>query len=218
MLISTGKRFVFVANTKTASTSIEELLRPHADIVLQGNPQRKHMPLARALRDEAPFANGADPASYFKFGVMRDPLEWIGSWFRYRRGNQVAAPLPPEMDFAAFWQQADWNLRRGDGSRYLQSDLFLDHDGQLLADVIIPYDQLDTMMTILGTALGLPALLPRSNVSALTDTGPLPPELRDEMRTFYASDYALLERLDQINASGLARLRAGLGGFAAPVS
>jgi hypothetical protein len=215
MLISTQAHFVFIANSKTASTSIEQVLSPHADVVVAGTAQRKHMTLREALAHCAPFTSGADPAQFFKFGVMRDPMDWIGSWFRYRRGNRVDEPLPRHMDFAEFWALQDWNFRRGDGRPHLQGDMFLSGDGRVLADVIIPYHRLEPMLAEICAILGIASALPRKNVSRLKEIGDIPTQLQQGLRDFYAADYALFEQLDKINASGLAALRAG-GSFAAP--
>ncbi len=221
MLISVEKRFLFVANTKTASTSIEQVLRPYAEIRRGGHPERKHTPLARALEIyDFMFADPAhDPASYFKFGVMRDPIDWITSWFRYRKGNDVEAPLPADMDFAGFWAGRDWNIQRADGRKHLQRDMFCADDGagseDVLADVIIPYDRVGEMFAEICGLLGIEHPLQRRNVSRLDDAGTIPKALRAEMRDFYAEDYALFDRLDQINAAGMARLAARA---AAPVA
>lgn len=211
MLIGVRNRFVFVANTKTASTSIEHALAPHAEIMRGGGPARKHMGLAEILA-EYDFLFGQEahrPEDYFKFGVMRDPVEWILSWYRYRRGNTVEHPLPPGMDFAAFWHRADWNIRRRDGSPNLQSDRFTDARGAVLADVILPYSGLQEGFSRICAALGITAGLPQRNVSQMRRIeGGLPAGLLEEMRGFYAADYALYDRLDEINARGLARLEA----------
>ena len=145
MLLSFDRRFLFVANTKTASTSIEVVLRPHAQIVRAETPARKHVPLSMALSEyKGAFAEaGCPPGRLLKFGVMRDPLDWIGSWFRYRKGNQVEAPLPPDMSFAEFWARADWNIRRKGGERHLQRRMFC-REGKVLADLVIPFAQVDT--------------------------------------------------------------------------
>lgn len=209
MLISTQKMFIFVANTKAASTSIEAVLMPFADIRHGGDPRRKHVSLHETQRlYPKVFAQpGQAPDDFFRFGVMREPLDWIGSWFRYRKGNKVESPLPAEMDFAAFWAKADWNIRRGDGSRYLQRDMFCAPDGRVLADMIIPYHDLDAVFARICTALGMTGPLPRHNVSRVK-THTIPETLETELRDYYAEDYALFSQLDQINAAGLARLQA----------
>ncbi len=208
MLIGLERKFVFVANTKTASTSIESVLKPHADIQHAGNPERKHVPLRRAfnLYPEV-FGTGREKAGdYFKFGVMRDPLDWIGSWFRYRKGNKVDAPLPADMEFAEFWALADWNIRRRDGTRFLQRHMFSDVQGGLLADVIIPFDQLNSLFTEICDAFGFESKLPRENVSHVSELS-VPKSLEEELREFYAPDYALFGQLDTINVRGMEKLR-----------
>lgn len=212
MLISVKKRFVFVANTKTASTSIEKVLAPHCDYRHGGNPQRKHLPLSLA-ETEIPqiFGNPATPFdSFFRFGVMRDPVDWIASWFRYRRSRKVLSPIPADLSFREFWQQADWNIRRGGGRKHLQRQKFLAQDGTLLADVILPYHDLSKGFAQVCEALGLDAPnLPHANRSAQppSEHGDIPADLLDEVRDFYAKDYALFERLDEINAAGFKRAR-----------
>jgi hypothetical protein len=210
MLIGIERKFVFVANTKTASTSIETALAPVSEIAFKGSPQRKHVSLHAAIEAHPEiFAQpGQWPRFFFKFGVMRDPLDWIGSWFRYRKSNKVDSPLPPEMSFAEFWERQDWNFRRADGRPNLQRDKFCGPQGKVLADVIIPYDRLSPMFGRICDALDVRRPLPRENVSKERSTGPIPPELLDDLRAFYAEDYALWQRLDTINAGGMAWLAA----------
>lgn len=212
MLIGLEKRFVFVANTKTASTSIETVLKPHAECHHAGTSERKHIPLMRALNEFPEYfgPDGARAGDYFKFGVMRDPIDWIGSWYRYRKGNKVAAPLPKDMDFAAFWAQGDWNVFRRDGSPYLQRNLFCDPQGTLLADVVIPYHQLGPMFGAICDALGIETTLPRENASRLTDFT-LPEAMADTVRAHYAPDYALWDTLEAVNARGMEKLRSLVG-------
>lgn len=209
MLIGVEKRFLFVANTKTASTSIEDVLLPHAEVFRMGTSERKHISLADTKAKYGFLFNNPNHSwgSYFKFGVMRDPLDWIGSWYRYRRGNQVHSPLPRDMTFAEFWAQADWNIRFGSGNKNLQKRMFTTQDGDVLADVIIPYHRVDEYFPELCKLLHIPYNLPRKNVSVLRDVGSIPAALREEVLDFYAEDYALWERLDEINAAGMAQLR-----------
>lgn len=210
MLISVRKRFVFVANTKAASTSIEGALGPHAEIARPGGPQGKHIPLGKARYEYRFLFDSPDHpfASFFKFGVMREPLDWIGSWFRYRKGNKVDAPLPAGMTFAQFWEQGDWNIRRSDGRPFLQRDMFCDQRGAVLADLILPYDRLDELLPAVFAGLGIAASLPRLNVSKLRDPGEIPAGVAEQLRAHYAEDYALYDSLDGRLEAGLAALRA----------
>ncbi len=208
MLIGVKKRFVFVANSKTASTSIEKALISDAEINRGGSPQRKHITMAQALRiydflfDQPAYG----PETFFKFGVMRDPMDWIQSWFRFRKGNKVANPLPPDLTFEEFWQNRDWNIQRADGSKFLQRGYFTDKAGRSIVDVIIPYHDITSHFAKIAEVLDVQNALPRSNVSNLSkNDGGLPKALIEEMRDFYAPDYELLNQVDDINRTGYAR-------------
>ncbi|PJF08929.1 sulfotransferase family 2 domain-containing protein [Pseudorhodobacter sp. MZDSW-24AT] len=210
MLISKRHKFLFVANTKAASTSIEAILAPHAEIQGPPGPKGKHLPLARIRQQFAPVfdAPGQSFDSFFRFGVMRDPMDWILSWFRYRKGNLVEAPLPPDMSFEAFWHAADWNIRDDKGAPYSQGRIFLDESGSPLADVILPYHLLDSLLPPVLAALGLPTTVPRLNTSAIPrEAARIPRHLRAAVCTHFAADYALYDQLTALNAAGMARLR-----------
>lgn len=206
MLIGVQKRFVFIANSKTASTSIEAALIGHAEIARGGGAHRKHLRMAQILR-EYDFLFGQKayaPETFFKFGVMRDPIDWIFSWYRFRRGNKVSNPLPEETTFEEFWARKDWNILNAKGQKRLQCDFFTDSKGELLADYIIPHHDLAEHFAGIATALGIESGLPRTNVSRIpksADRG-IDARLEEELRDFYAEDYALFERLDEINARG----------------
>lgn len=210
MLISTSRRFIFAANTKTASTSIEHVLTPYSDIVYDGEPAIKHMPLVAARQRHPELFDAEGDGGFFRFGVMRDPLDWIASWYRYRSGNEVESPLPSDMTFADFWERKDWNILHPNGrGKYLQSDIFCDAEGAVLADVILPYHTLEPVFFEICDHLGVARTLPRKNVSRNAgDTSVIPQNLQEEVRAFYEDDYALLDSLDALNAAGLDRLRA----------
>ncbi|WP_299548475.1 hypothetical protein [uncultured Tateyamaria sp.] len=209
MLIGVKKRFVFVANSKTASTSIEQALGNHAEIMRGGTAQHKHIYMRDALSEYAFLFNqpGYAPDSFFRFGVMRDPIDWIQSWYRYRRGNKVANPLPEDLSFEDFWTRKDWNIQRANGAKHLQRDFFIDTDGKMLVDYIIPYHEIGFHFGAICDALGVKRSLPRKNVSKIRRTGTnLPDDLLAEMRTFYAEDYALLEGVADLNSTGSRKL------------
>lgn len=210
MLISVEKRFVFIANTKTASTSIEHILIPYCEVFRSGTPQRKHITLHETIQSYR-FLFGQPnhvPNRYFKFGVMREPLDWIGSWYRYRKGNQVQSPLPASMTFADFWAAKDWNILLKNNEPNLQRRMFVGPKGGVIADVIIPYHRLDEMLREILGLLRIPYDLPRENVSKIVTPPDIPEEMLPELREFYAADYALWNRLDEINAKGMDKLRA----------
>lgn len=203
MLISTSLRFVFVANSKTASTSIEYLLSQYSDIKYQVSPRRKHISLADALKERPDFSN------YFKFGIMRDPLEWICSWYRYRTGNRVGSALPRDMTFPEFWARKDWNIvHPKTGRKRLQKDKFCNSNGVLISDIILNMENLSSDFERICVKLGVDGKLPHKNASKKTSRVEdlVPADLQAEIRAFYEDDYAIFDNLDQLNEAGFARL------------
>ena len=208
MMIDIEKRFIFAANSKAASTSIEHVLTPYSKFKRRGTPQEKHIGLFEAFHKD-PYLSKLTPedrSDYFIFGVMREPLEWILSWYRYRKGNKVSNPLPTDMSFADFWMAKDWNILRNNGSKYLQKDIFCGPAGKVLADVIVPHHCLTEMMGDIFAKLGIEGDLPKKNMSRISSEVDIPDHIREEMIVFYEDDYVLWNHLDQINETGLGKL------------
>ena len=137
MLIGIKKKFIFVANSKTASTAIEFALAPYAEINHTGTPQRKHISWINVLEEYKSIFQqpGCSPQEFFKFGVIREPVEWVMSWYNYRLGNQdVEHPLRSDMTFEEFWSGADWV------KNITQMEHFLDSSGSCAFDLLIPHE------------------------------------------------------------------------------
>jgi hypothetical protein len=207
MLMSIKNRFIFVCNPKCASTSIEAGLREFCEIERGGSPSRKHISMESVISEYSfVFNNSENPLdSFFRFGIMRDPVQWILSWFRYRKGNKVANPLPDYMEFEDFWKINDWTKYiLGTDKKKLQSDWFRDRHGTLLVDYIMPFEELSHHYSLIAEKLGLPAKLAHANKSAISaDEVEISETILSEIRDFYSVDYALLKKIKEVNARGL---------------
>jgi hypothetical protein len=126
---------------------------------------------------------------------MREPLDWLGSWYRYRQRDDVAAPgnstmgrsfdefvraycsdTPP--DFAAVGSQSRFLAeKRGRG---------VDH--------LFAYEKIDRFVTFLEARLKIEITLPRLNVSPKGDLR-LSPDTDALFRSFCAKDIALYESI-----------------------
>jgi len=85
MIISDSHNFVFVATTKTASTSIEKHLNPYKaeyKVTHLAGSYNKHCPL-KIIYQKFPFIE-----DYFKFAIVRNPFDWVVSWYFYRKTQQ----------------------------------------------------------------------------------------------------------------------------------
>ncbi|MEM1429395.1 MAG: hypothetical protein AAGG09_08050 [Pseudomonadota bacterium] len=211
MLISISHRFIFVANSKSASSSVETALRPFCEIERGGAPNRKHigMPGILNVYDFLFREERLARHTFFAFGVMREPLDWIGSWYRYRAGNRkLPTALPAGMTFAEFWERQDWTFRDRAGQKNLQSRRFLGADGEPLVDMIVPYDRVAEDLSKIADAMDLDLKLPRRNRSRITERPSLIPDfLESDLRAHFAEDYALYDRLDAVNRTAWERLQ-----------
>jgi hypothetical protein len=186
MIIGVGKRFVFIANSKAASTTIEELLAPHATHRPTGAPALKHMSWIRARRDYAfVFDDPAHPESaFFRFGVIREPADWVLSWYNYR-SFRPRSGISRGYTFDDFWAKPDW-IKRKD-----QSTRFTDADGVCRFDLLIPYqhlgEALPRVMEILGIECGPERRLNRSKGTLRREE--VEPRLWEEINAYYAADF-----------------------------
>ena len=85
MLIFSKARLVFLSVPKTGTTAYEAALAPHADIVVSNPPELKHAPVFRYNRFFRPMLEKFMAEEIDVLAVMREPVDWLGSWYRYRR-------------------------------------------------------------------------------------------------------------------------------------
>ncbi|WP_368343926.1 gamma-glutamyl kinase [Pelagovum sp. HNIBRBA483] len=90
MLVFWKENLVFLAVPKTGTTAIEGALSPHAAIIFRDPPILKHVPLYRYRRFVEPLLDKAGDASRLEtLAVIRHPLDWLSSWYRYRHREEL---------------------------------------------------------------------------------------------------------------------------------
>ena len=188
MLIFWRERLVVLANTKTGSTSIESALEGLAEVALARPPALKHT-TARAFRAHvAPWlAEVAGPAPFTTVALVRDPVDWLGSWYRDRAGS---GELPPGLDFAGFARDV-LDTPVPDHARLVsQADMLCDGSGAPIVDALFRYDAIGRFVDFLEDRLGCEITLPRLRVSPWAPTD-LPAPLAAELARHFAADAAL---------------------------
>jgi hypothetical protein len=190
MLVFWEARLAFLATPKTGSSAVEKALADHAAMAVLRPPHLKHTNVHRYHRFIAPFLKQASGADFTVCALIRDPEDWLGSWFRYRQrpdtlaGNSTSGKSFAE--FVAAWcsdpQPAFAAL--GSQARFLQprQGAGVDH--------LFRYEDMDRFTAFLADRLGRPVDLPRVNVSPAGDTH-LPDPLRAQLRKAAARDFAL---------------------------
>lgn len=85
MLVFFKERLVLLSVPKTGSTAYHTALRDRADLVYSNPPELKHAPLYRYNRWVRPMLKKVCDAEMDVVAVMREPVSWLGSWYRFRR-------------------------------------------------------------------------------------------------------------------------------------
>ena len=85
MLIFYKANLAFLSVPKTGTTAYEAALRPHADMVISEPPILKHAPVYRYNRFIRPMFLNVCNIELEVMAVMREPISWLGSWWRYRQ-------------------------------------------------------------------------------------------------------------------------------------
>ncbi|SFS49644.1 hypothetical protein SAMN04488040_0619 [Sulfitobacter marinus] len=85
MLVFFKERLAFLSVPKTGTTAYETALAPRADLVISEPPMLKHAPVYRYNRFIRPMFLKVCDAEMELMAVMREPISWLGSWYRYRQ-------------------------------------------------------------------------------------------------------------------------------------
>ena len=85
MLVFSKACLVFLSVPKTGTTAYESALAPLASMVISDPPELKHAPVYRYNRFFRPALEKFVGPQIDIIAVMREPVSWLGSWYRYRR-------------------------------------------------------------------------------------------------------------------------------------
>ncbi|MCD9149817.1 hypothetical protein, partial [Pseudophaeobacter flagellatus] len=167
MMIFFRERLAVLAVPKTGTSSLEKALDPKASATFRGPPQLKH---TRAREFETNFRSlfekkGLPPIE--TMAVMREPIQWLGSWFRYRQrpslqGHPKSTAGVSFNDFVAAYltegRPAYANIAQ-------QADFITDKNGALLVDHLYSYSDLPAALQFLEKRLQQTITLPLVNKS-----------------------------------------------------
>jgi hypothetical protein len=166
MLISLDRKFIFVANLKTASTAIESVLRSTSEIALVESRFDKHLPL-NLIEERFFWIFSMIPRdAFFVFGVMRNPIDRMVSLFNSHSDDKfIGSDLyTGNIGFDQFI--SEWTVRHPDQieKQFLR---FLNSAGNIAANYIISYDNLVDGLSFIASLIQFPELLEinRENVS-----------------------------------------------------
>lgn len=193
MLVFWDAKLVFLATPKTGSTAVEVALESLAEVAIQRPPVLKHTPIYRYRRFIEPFLMKSAPEPFTVVALMREPISWLSSWYRYRQREDVMAPKNSTQgmsfdDFVRGYMEKPKAAYAQVGS---QTRFLLGGDlGPV--DHIFCYEEMRSFVTFLESRLDCEITLPLVNVSPALET-PLSVEVEADLRRHAADDFALYD-------------------------
>ena len=183
MLVFFKHSLVLLAVPKTGTTAYAEALGDLATLRITDPPVLKHAPLYRYERFVRPMLEDVAGRKMETVAVIRDPLSWLGSWWRYRRRPDLPDPRnsTAEIGFDAFVEgycaedRPRW-AQVGSQARFVAAK-----GGGIGVDRLFAYEDRARLDAFLEARLGVPVRTARRNVSA----GKAPdasPDLRERLR------------------------------------
>ena len=191
MLVFWKARLVLLAVPKTGTTALEAALAPSADAAIVNPPGLKHMTLRKWRRDLAPVfeQNGRRPME--TVAVMRDPVDWLSSWWRYRSRPELDGQKNSTAGISFDDFVRDWlsdtppdHARIGSQATFLEGGV----------DHLFRHDRPEPLRMFLSERLGLAVSTGRANVSPRRD-GKLSDAMEARLRAERPAEFALWNSL-----------------------
>ncbi|MBO6603822.1 MULTISPECIES: gamma-glutamyl kinase [Rhodophyticola] len=192
MLLFWKQKLVLFAVPKTGTTALEAALLPHASAAILDPPGMKHVSVSRYRNMLAGFFEQRGRHEMETMAVMREPVSWLDSWYRYRRRPQLAGKdnSTGGVDFDGFvtaWLTDNPPAFANIGS---QARFLRDGDAACGVTHLFRYDRLDEAVDFLETRLGADLALPRRNVSPEMAVN-LSPKLEKRLRSERSAEFDL---------------------------
>ena len=171
MLVFAKKKIALLAMPKTGTSAFEIALSPKADIVFRDPPSLKHTGAQQFNQSLRPLLASKNLHDLELICVLRHPVSWLGSWYRYRsRPYLDGQPNSTKgMTFDTFVNE----YLKGKPEPYAQvgkpEKFIRKNGGGILVDHLYQYEQLDLLVDFLQDRLDTAIDLRESNVSPQGD-------------------------------------------------
>ncbi len=167
MLVFWKENLVLLAVPKTGSTALQGALAPRASVVVRDPPHLKHAPCYRYKRFLKPYFVQAGGQKPELMAIVRNPIDWLGSWYRYRTrkdliGHENSTHNVSFDDFVLEYCKGQPAPFANVGS---QNKFLRINDGDIGAEHLFQYEQWDKVIDYLEDRLDFKITLKQQNVS-----------------------------------------------------
>jgi hypothetical protein len=198
MLVFWKPRLVFLATPKTGTTAIAAALESLAAVTITRPSVLKHTNVQRYHRFLHPYLEVAAGAPFRSVALIREPRDWLGSWYRYRQRDSIidASESTAGVTFDEF-VQAYCSAQRPEFANVGSQARFLEARRGKWLDRLFRYEDIDRFIKFLEDELDCEITLPRLNVSPL---GSLDLSAKTEtlLHSFAAKDFAMYKSLQPV--------------------
>lgn len=215
MLALPARGFVVLSAPKCASTTLEEALAPHAELVLRHHPRLKHMNARSFHHKVEPLLGSVGYArdDYELVTLFRDPVDWLHSWWRYRQRPRLRRPegrldqlrerrgLKPHerwtgaMTFAEYAAAYVEGNRTGGVVRGRPLRFVLAGDKTIGVDRLFALERTDVWQEWFRARLGGDLAFPTANRSRVQRELEVDADLRARLEEHFAPEYEVRARL-----------------------
>lgn len=190
MLVFWKQRLVLLSVPKTGSSALETALADSASMAVLDPPELKHAPIYRYNRFFRPMFERMGAERMDILAVVREPIDWLGSWYRYRQRDFLAGR--PEstrgMDFDAFCRAYASGDRPAFADVGSQAKFVEPRPNGVAVTHLFRYEAMDAVTAFLAERLEHEILLPRTNVSPRAPLA-LSPDTEARLRRHCAADF-----------------------------
>lgn len=200
MLIFHRDNLVMFSVPKTGTTALEGALSPRASVILRDPPFLKHMPVQTFESRFAPMVLPQGQAARVeRVAMIREPIDWLGSWFRYRNRDEIVGNKNSTrgMSFEDFVGETLKPLPVAPAQVGSQSKFLRFSDGSLGIDRLFRYEAMPHYIAYLETRLRTKITTARRNVSPEMPLS-LPDDLRDAVQTARSDEYDLWRNAEHV--------------------
>lgn len=197
MIILHKHNLVYLAVPKTGSTSIETALDPFASSALRSPPGLKHANARRFEREIRPLFDRPNKRNLETIAVIRDPVDWLLSWYKYRgRASIAGSPnSTADISFEAFVDAYLSDDRPAFANVGAQSQFVSDAAGKVIVSHLFQYEKLPTLLEFLSERIGTYLVLPNLNQSPKSHVT-VSKKTRSLLETNLEADFDLHTQLD----------------------
>ena len=194
MLVFWKENLVLLAVPKTGSTALQGALAPRASMVFRDPPEIKHAPCYRYKRFLKPYFVQAGGQKPELMAIVRNPVDWLGSWYRYRTREELIGHENCTRDIS--FNDFVLEYCKGQPAPFAnvgsQNKFLRINDGDIGAQHLFQYEQWDKVIAYLEDRLEFKITLKQKNVSPTMNLT-LSAEVEEKLREKRAVEFEVWE-------------------------